>query len=217
MGDRHAARPRLVWDNSGGRAREKSGVKFHPPLPTGGLHYHQHVRTVREGIPGPPVDDGGFPDTTERSNDLGPTEGLENVRNRLRSTIHRGAVYSNHLNIVKPLELELTKDPEIRMNQSVVQPKKKPSAAPHPRSFAAIAARLLAFRNSKKWSQVELCRRAGIEPNTYNMWENAKGRPGLDLGIKLRDGLGLPLDWIYLGDRACLPNHITDKLPPIDL
>ncbi len=210
----HAARPRLVVDNSSRRTREKRSIKCQSPLPAGGLDGQQHVSPVRESVPRPPVDDGGLPDSAEKSNGLRPIKGLKNVRNRLSFVSHRGAVYSNGLKVVKPLELELTSGAEICWNQGMALAREKSPGELTSRSVTAIAARLFAFRESQGWDQAELCRRSGIAANTYNQWEKAKGRPELDKAIILRDKFGLPLDWIYLGDAACLPHHIAIKLSP---
>ena len=214
MQDFHAARPQLVVDNSRRRTREKRGIKFQSPLLAGGLDDQQYVGPVRESVPRSPVDDGGLPDSAEAANGFRPTKELENVRDRLIFVSHRRVVYSNGLKFVKPLELELTSGTEICWNQGMALAKKKSPDKLNPRSITAIAARLYAFRESQGWDQTELCKRCGIATNTYNQWEKGKGRPGLDKAIILRDAFGLPLDWIYLGDAACLPHHIAVKLSP---
>lgn len=89
---------------------------------------------------------------------------------------------------------------------------KRKTAPQSPRSIDAVAERLRATRAALDLTQTELCRRVGLATNTYNQWENAKGRPGLDQAIKLRDGLGIPLDWIYLGDPGCLPYAVASKI-----
>lgn len=75
-----------------------------------------------------------------------------------------------------------------------------------------IAARLRATRHALDLTQRELCRRAGIETNTYNQWEKAKGRPEIDKAFKLCDAFGLTLDWIYSGVLAGLPHDLAVKL-----
>lgn len=83
---------------------------------------------------------------------------------------------------------------------------------PNPRSVPAIAERLRLTREALDLSQSDLCRRTGVAANTYNQWENAKGRPGLDQAMMLCDGLGVTLDWIYFGDPGCLPYAIASKI-----
>ena len=80
------------------------------------------------------------------------------------------------------------------------------------RSIEAIATRLIATRKTIGLKQAEYAERAGIPDNTYNQYEQAKGRPSLDFAFKLRDTYGLTLDWIYDGDPSGLPYRITKNL-----
>lgn len=81
-----------------------------------------------------------------------------------------------------------------------------------PSQVEQIAHRLRMGREALGMSAAELCRRTGIQPNTYSQWENSKGRPQLDEAIKLCSALGYTLDWIYLGDRSGLPYAIASKI-----
>jgi transcriptional regulator with XRE-family HTH domain len=87
---------------------------------------------------------------------------------------------------------------------------RRPTA--NPRSLEAIAARLEATRAALGLSQAALCRRTGIAPNTYNQWKAARIRPSLDEAMKLVDGLGLTLDWIYLGAGGSLPAFVAERI-----
>jgi transcriptional regulator with XRE-family HTH domain len=80
------------------------------------------------------------------------------------------------------------------------------------RSVDAIAERLIATRKAIGLRQAEYAERAGIPNNTYNQYEQAKGRPSLDFAYKLCDEYGLTLDWIYNGDPSGLPYRITKNL-----
>ena len=80
------------------------------------------------------------------------------------------------------------------------------------RSVDAIAERLIATRKAIGLKQAEYAERAGIPNNTYNQYEQAKGRPSLDFAFKLCDTYGLTLDWIYAGDPSGLPYRITKNL-----
>jgi transcriptional regulator with XRE-family HTH domain len=80
------------------------------------------------------------------------------------------------------------------------------------RSIDAIAARLIATRKAIGLRQAEYAERAGIPNNTYNQYEQAKGRPSLDFALKLRDTYGLTLDWIYDGDPSGLPWRVAHKI-----
>ena len=44
----------------------------------------------------------------------------------------------------------------------------------------AIAERLRITRQALRLKQAALCRQTGIAPNTYNQWEQERGRPDLD-------------------------------------
>lgn len=80
------------------------------------------------------------------------------------------------------------------------------------RSIAAIAARLIATRKALEMNQSVFAATAGVKNRTYNQWEKAKGRPGLDDAIKLADAYGLTLDWIYFGDPSGLPVRLIGKI-----
>ena len=81
-----------------------------------------------------------------------------------------------------------------------------------PSQVERIAANLKAAREALDLSPAELCRRTGIQPNTYSQWEGAKGRPSLDEALRLCAGLGYTLDWIYRGDPSGLPARIASRL-----
>lgn len=90
------------------------------------------------------------------------------------------------------------------------------AAVPHPRSITAIAERLVRTRMALGLNQTQLCARAGLAKNTYNQWEGAHGRPGLDYAIQLCDAFDLTLDWIYLGHESCLRGHFIERLHALD-
>lgn len=80
------------------------------------------------------------------------------------------------------------------------------------RQIEAIAGRLRAGQEALGLSQAEVCRQAGIAPNTYSQWLNAKGRPQLDAALQLCDAFGYTLDWIYQGDPSGLPLRLATAL-----
>ncbi len=71
-----------------------------------------------------------------------------------------------------------------------------------------IAQRLRISRQAMRLSQVALCKRAGIATNTYNQWERGRQPPRIDEAIKLCS-LGYTLDWVYRGEKACLPYELV--------
>ena len=80
----------------------------------------------------------------------------------------------------------------------------------------AIAGRLRLTRQALRLKQAALCRQTGIAPNTYNQWEQERGRPDLDGAMKLCDAFGITLDWIYRGSMAGLPYEIAESIRDIE-
>ncbi|MCB7127906.1 MAG: helix-turn-helix transcriptional regulator [Candidatus Brocadiales bacterium] len=87
----------------------------------------------------------------------------------------------------------------------------------NPRSVPAIAERLHRLRLVFGQNQTKFCDRTKIAKNTWNQWEKAHGRPGLDHAVRLCETLGVTLDWIYFGDASSLPHNIALKLDAIAL
>lgn len=130
-----------------------------------------------------------------------------------RKSGHDQTLYSSSLNIVKQHEPEMISGAINATIDGMALPVSKPVSRPlPPRSVPAIAERLRMTREALGLSQTQLCQRAGLATNTYNQWEHAKGRPGLDHAIALCDAIGLSLDWIYLGDPAALSYSVASKL-----
>lgn len=84
----------------------------------------------------------------------------------------------------------------------------------NPGRLEAIASRLIQTRKALGLNQRRLCNLAGVEPNTYNQWEKAKGRPELDQALKLCQtfGYAYTLDWIYRGNALSLDPQFRGKL-----
>lgn len=79
-----------------------------------------------------------------------------------------------------------------------------------------IAQRLIATRLALGYdNQVDFCRAAGVGYNTWNNYENARGRPKLDISIQLCVRFNLTLDWIYLGDASGLPHRLAQALTTV--
>lgn len=82
-----------------------------------------------------------------------------------------------------------------------------------PTSTHMIAQRLIATRLALGYeNQVDFCRDAGVSYNTWNNYENARGRPKLDTAIQLCARFNLTLDWIYIGDASGLPHRLAQLL-----
>jgi transcriptional regulator with XRE-family HTH domain len=79
------------------------------------------------------------------------------------------------------------------------------SVSRHPKSIAAMAARLKLTRRALGLSQAELCRRADLSRNTYNQWERGRGRPDVHYVIRLCEAFDITLDWIFRGETRGLP------------
>jgi transcriptional regulator with XRE-family HTH domain len=79
------------------------------------------------------------------------------------------------------------------------------SVSRHPKSNAAMAARLKLTRRALGLSQAELCRRADLSRTTYNQWERGRGRPDVHYVIRLCEAFDITLDWIFRGETRGLP------------
>jgi DNA-binding XRE family transcriptional regulator len=121
------------------------------------------------------------------------------------------------LKIVKLLEEEMTCPRFTGFLGGMSQAKRKTATPTSPRSTDAIGARLLTTREVLGYDgrqQASYANQAGIAPNRYNQWERGHVRINLDGAMQLCLRYGLTLDWIYFGDRSCLPSRIAEKLPP---
>ena len=61
-------------------------------------------------------------------------------------------------------------------------------------------------------TQTAFAEEIGIRHYLYNPFERAKRRVSLNVALKIRDKLGIPLDWIYCGDDSRLPAALYKKL-----
>lgn len=72
-----------------------------------------------------------------------------------------------------------------------------------------IARRLTLTHSVLAQSQIEWCRRVGIEPSTWNNYERGARRISLDAAIKVCEMTGITLDWIYRGVLSAVPFDIA--------
>jgi transcriptional regulator with XRE-family HTH domain len=85
-----------------------------------------------------------------------------------------------------------------------------------PDTIPEIARRLRLLRMAVTSSQAEFCRRAGISTQLWNNYERGLSRIGIDTAISLQRKFAVPLDWIYLGIEAQLPNAIARKIEELE-
>ncbi|WP_336489718.1 helix-turn-helix domain-containing protein [Methylobacterium nigriterrae] len=81
-----------------------------------------------------------------------------------------------------------------------------------PDALAAMAERLRNLRATTGLSQQKFATSFGLGHSQWANFESAKHRIGIDAALTLRREMGVPLDWIYLGDTACLPAALKDEL-----
>lgn len=78
-----------------------------------------------------------------------------------------------------------------------------------------IARRLKATREALGLNQAELCRRAGIERNAWNMFEKGTRQITVTNAVRLYEAFGVTLDWVYLGLRRGLDGELQEKLAKV--
>ena len=61
-------------------------------------------------------------------------------------------------------------------------------------------------------TQTAFCKEIGVRYDLYNAFERALRRVSLAAAFKIRDKLGIPLDWTYCGDDSRLPAALYKKL-----
>lgn len=163
---------------------------------------HAEVEPIRKAIPRLPVRDRRRADTEEPSGFRGAPEVVV-----YEFFDRHAAINSSSLNFVKRLEPELTHEgARFRMaTMQIVEHK-------DPEGVDAIAERLDLTRRALGLRQNAFAARAGLNPNTYNQWEKAKGRPDIDGAKALCRTYDLSLDWIYFGNAGRLPADLIEKI-----
>jgi len=82
-----------------------------------------------------------------------------------------------------------------------------------PRKIRDCAGRLARTRLALGFkTQTAFAEEIGIQQYLYNPLETGKRRVSLDVALKIRDKLGIPLDWIYCGDDSRLPTALYKVL-----
>lgn len=90
------------------------------------------------------------------------------------------------------------------------------TAKVRPEDIKAIAARLKALRATTGLSQEAFAASVGLGSKAWANFEAAGGRIGIDAALCLTREMNVPLDWIYIGQRAMLPADLRDKLDAVD-
>ena len=82
-----------------------------------------------------------------------------------------------------------------------------------PKLIRECAARLRRTRLALGFNtQSAICEKIGIRPYLYSPFERARRRVSLGVALKIRDKLGIPLDWTYCGDDSRLPAALSKEL-----
>jgi transcriptional regulator with XRE-family HTH domain len=79
-------------------------------------------------------------------------------------------------------------------------------------SVTEIAQRLALTRRASGLGQAAWCRFVGIEPTTWNNYEQGTRRISLEQALKVCTATGVSLDWIYRGLADRLPVHFATEL-----
>ena len=79
-------------------------------------------------------------------------------------------------------------------------------------SPVAIGRRLALIREIAGLSQVKLSRLLGVSQGTVSAFESGARPPGLKIGNRVCDVLGVTLDYIYRGDTSGLPMRTLSEI-----
>jgi DNA-binding XRE family transcriptional regulator len=82
---------------------------------------------------------------------------------------------------------------------------------PNPNSRTEIGARLVLTRKALDYTQATMAGLMGVDGQTLAAYEAGRRRIPIKQALKLCP-YGIPLDWIYQGQRANLHPHIRDKI-----
>ena len=74
------------------------------------------------------------------------------------------------------------------------------------------ADRLRVLREALGLTQVQISRVCGIGQQAWNNYEGARRRISVDQALRLRNSIGVTLDWIYAGDPKGLPWELWMKI-----
>lgn len=83
---------------------------------------------------------------------------------------------------------------------------------PNPASTASVAERCVLTREASGYKQAQFAKRVGMSMQAWNNCERGVNRISLDSAIKVCEGAGVTLDWIYRGISAHLPIEIATEI-----
>ena len=86
------------------------------------------------------------------------------------------------------------------------------------RTFRDVAYRLELTREALGISAAELCKNVGLRPNQWSQFIDPEGQRRITVMAlyRLKDEYGVTFDWIYDGDRKCLPADLLEKIRAVE-
>jgi transcriptional regulator with XRE-family HTH domain len=84
------------------------------------------------------------------------------------------------------------------------------------RSLADIGKRIVLLREALGYGQGAFAQLTGLTQSGLSNYEAGTRRPEIDKAIQIVQKTGVTLDWIYLGDRAGLPQRLLAQLAELD-
>lgn len=60
--------------------------------------------------------------------------------------------------------------------------------------------------------QKEFADLLGVSPERYNQWEKGRRLPDIYALVRLKDKLGISIDYIVAGDRSGLPVRLAERI-----
>jgi DNA-binding XRE family transcriptional regulator len=74
----------------------------------------------------------------------------------------------------------------------------------------SIGKRLAILRLARNYkTQAEIAHAIGAEHRQYHVWEKGRGKIPIPYAIRLKELLGVTLDYIYVGDTRGLPSSLV--------
>lgn len=61
-------------------------------------------------------------------------------------------------------------------------------------------------------TQVDFCKQIGVNKGDYSKFEAGERQVTLRVAMKIKDRWGVPLDWLFCGDKAQLSAELHEKI-----